>query len=114
MIKIKNVRTLAGAVVDFNIESHNDHEIDAQEKLLLFPGVIDPHVCFAPLETEDWKSEIQSCIKGGVSSVIEIPMEEPHHQSKKDLEQKNKKTEKDLEELGTPLNYFHYFSRKRI
>lgn len=110
MIKIKNVKTLAGAVVDFNVESSQDQQIDAQGRLLLFPGVTDPHICFAPLETDIWRSQIRSCVKGGVCSVVEIPSEEPHNQSKKDIELRNKKIEKDLITLGIPLNCFHYLA----
>lgn len=116
MITIKNVRTLGGEVVNHEILSPKDYEIDAQEKLLLFPGMIDPHLCFGSIGSPQWNLTVESAIKGGITTVIEIPSEILPHHTKIDLEQRNKRIAKGLLDLEIPLNNFNYllFSRSNL
>jgi len=62
------------------------------------------------MDTKDWNVAIQSTIKGGITSVIEVPRKILSHNTKNDLEQKNKKITKSLLDLHIPLNYFDYLS----
>lgn len=108
MITIKNVRTIGGEIVNHEIHSDKHYEIDAEEKLLLFPGVIDPHISFGSIDSENWNLTIESAIRGGITTAIEVPCEALIHNTKKDLEQKNNRIAKSLLNLEIPLNYFNY------
>lgn len=108
MITIKNIRTLSGEVTDYEIPSSKDCKIDGQEKLFLFPGVIDPHICFGSVDSQNWNLAIQSAVRGGITTVIEIPSEVASYNTKKDLEQKNRRVTDGLLNLEIPLNYFSY------
>lgn len=108
MITIKNVRTLSGEITNYEIPSPNDYKIEAKEKLLLFPGVIDPHICFGSMNTPNWGLAIESAIRGGITTAIEVPGEVLPHHTKKELEQKNREIAKGLLDLAIPLNYFDY------
>lgn len=108
MIIIKNVRTLGGEVINHEVPSSKDFTIEANGKLLLFPGVIDPHICFGSLDSQNWNLAIESAIRGGITTAIEIPCEALPHNTQKDLEQKNGRIAKGLLELDIPLHYFNY------
>lgn len=108
MITIKNVRTVGGEVTNYEIPSSKVFTIDAKEKLLLFPGVIDPHICFGSPDTQNWKLAIQSAIRGGITTAIEVPSEALPNNTKKDLEQKNRRIAKGLSDLNIPLNHLNY------
>jgi dihydroorotase len=108
MIIIKNVRTLGGEVINHEIPSSKDYTIEANKKLLLFPGLIDPHICFGSMDSQDWNLAIESAIRGGITTAIEIPNEALPHNTKQDLEQRNKRIAKGLLDLKIPLNYYNY------
>ena len=108
MIKIKNIKTLAGEVVDYHIPSDQNHEIEADKKLLLFPGIIDPHICLGSPDSESWILAVQSAVKGGMTTCIETPSAILPHNTKQDLEEKNHRITKGLRELQIPLNLFSY------
>jgi len=113
MITIKNVRTLGGEVVTHTIESSHAYDIDAQENLLLFPGLIDPHVTFGAVEQDNWNLSVESSIRGGVTTAIDILPVSFIHKSKKDLEIANERIEKRLAELKIPLGYFRFLPYKQ-
>lgn len=104
---------MEGIVQNFNIPSSKDSEIDAGGKLLLIPGVIDPHISFGSTDTENWNLAVQSAIRGGITTAIGIPQDDYHHNLKKHLEEKNKKIEKLLKGFGLSLNHLHYLSFSR-
>lgn len=108
MITIKNVRTVGEEVLDYHIPSPRDYTLDAQGKLYILPGVIDPHACFGSIGTENWNAAVQSSIRGGVTTIIEVPSKNLSHNTRKELELKDKKIANSLSELGISLNYFHY------
>lgn len=108
MITIKNVRIMSGKITNYEIPSSKDYTIEAKEKLLLFPGVIDPHICFGSIDSQNWNLAVESAIRGGITTAIEVPSEILPHNTKKDLEQKNTRIAKGLLELEIPLNYFNY------
>lgn len=107
MITIKDVKTLAGEVVTHTIPSEEWIEIEAEGKLLLLPGVIDPNICLGPIGTNQWNSAIHSLIRGGVTTIIDIPHEFNAH-TKKNLEEKSLRAKQYLNEIKIPLNFDHY------
>lgn len=108
MIIVKNVRTPGGEVINHEIPSTTDYEIDAKEKLLLLPGITDPHICFGSLESQKWNSAIRSAVKAGITAAIDVPIKSVLNNSETDLEQENKRISQRLSDLKIPLNYFHY------
>lgn len=108
MITIKNVRMLDDKVTDYTIDSKKEHTIEARGKLLLLPGLIDPHICLGPVENRNWESTLTSAIRGGITSVIEIPSSDFPSHHKENLEQKKAAVEKKLMKLQTPMQYMMY------
>ena len=56
-----------------------DHEIDAKN-LVVFPGLVDPHVHFrepGPNEEEDFYTGSRAAAAGGVTTVLEQPVDSP-------------------------------------
>jgi dihydroorotase len=58
--------------------------------------------------SQNWNLAIESAIRGGITTAIEVPNEALPHNTNKDLEQKNKRISKGLLKLEIPLNYFSY------
>lgn len=108
MIRLKNVKTLAGGIENFNIPSSKDYQLDGGNKLVLIPGVIDPHISFGPIETNHWNLAIHSAIQGGVTTAVVIPDETISLHTKKHLKEKNKKVEKAILDLGISFNHLDY------
>lgn len=107
MITIKNVKTLLDKIEDFTIPSVAEHIIDAKSKLLLLPGLIDPHISFGPINCEQWEQEVSTAIQSGITTAIEIPAPS---ENQTNLEQKRKAIDEKLTELQLPLQYFLYAS----
>lgn len=108
MITLKNVRTLDGQVINFEIPSSESCEIEGAGKLLLFPGIIDPDICFGSTDSPNWNAAVESSIKGGITTTIEIPVAILPHNAKNELEQKKRRIAKALLDLKIPLNHFDY------
>lgn len=108
MITVKNVRTLGGSVVTHTIESSHQDEIDAQKKLLLFPGVIDPHLVLGPVVRNSWELAIKSCIRGGITTVVDLLQNPFLYKGKKELESENHKIMNKLSDLRLPVSYFRF------
>lgn len=108
MITVKNVRTLGGSVVTHTIESSHQDEIDAQKKLLLFPGVIDPHLVLGPVVRNNWELAIKSCIHGGITTVVDLLQDPFLYRGKKELESENQKIMNKLSDLQLPVSYFRF------
>ena len=109
MITIKQVRTLDGQVTDYKIPSATDQVIDAEGRLLLWPGVIDPHINFGAMgDTANWSAALSAAVKGGVTAAIEIPHDEMPGTQKKNLEEKRKRADALLSTLQSPIRLFLY------
>ncbi|MBA3602770.1 MAG: hypothetical protein H0W50_03840 [Parachlamydiaceae bacterium] len=108
MIKIKNVKTVVGDVITHTIPSEEWKEIDAEGRLHLLPAMIDPHISLGSEGSEQWNLSIDSIIRGGITSIIEIPHEFSTSNMKKELEDKNRRVESILNKLDIPLNYSQY------
>lgn len=107
MITIKNVKTLDNQITDYSIPSEKSYTIEAEEKILLFPGIIDPHIYFGPINRE-WNQAISSAIRGGITTVIEIPGEEIPCNTKESIEKKRKIVESQLSNSQISLHYHLY------
>jgi dihydroorotase len=81
-------------------------------KLLKFPGLIDPHVHFRTpgLEyKEDWKTAALASIKGGYTTVFDMPNTIPPTTTEIALKEKKSLIDKQLKEVGIPLRYYLFF-----
>jgi dihydroorotase len=110
MITIKNVKTLDGQVTDYIIPSLKDQTIEARDKLLLLPGVIDPHICFGSIDRgkQSWDLAVESAIRGGITTVIELPSPNTPCNDKVSLNQKSQTIDKRLADLKITLPYLLY------
>ena len=80
MITIKNVKTLKGTTENYSFPSSSEEVIDGKGKLTLFPAVIDCHVHFrtpGAEHKENWISGAKAAIAGGVTTVIDMPNNNP-------------------------------------
>ena len=112
MIIIKDVRNIKGKTQTVTIKSEETRTIDAQGKLTLLPGLIDPHVHFRTpgLEhKENWITGTKAAISGGVTTVFDMPNTLPACSTKKALLEKKQIISKQLAEVGIPLGYHLYF-----
>jgi allantoinase len=67
------------AIVDDARDLHAHEQIDAR-RLIVLPGVIDPHCHFwdpGPTYREDWETGTRSAAAGGVTTTIEMPLSVP-------------------------------------
>lgn len=111
MITIKDVRTLDGKILDYNIPSAtNDSTIDAQKRLLLLPGVIDSHICLGMSTHEGWKRALHAAVQGGITTIIEVPCNPFLCDTKKKIGEKTQWVAKQMEEMQDPLDYLLYSS----
>lgn len=89
------------------IGSHKESkEIIDCEGLVLLPGLIDSHVHFREPGfeyKEDWTTGSRAAIKGGVTTVLDMPNTNPPTIDKVSLEQKKKLAQKSLVNFG-----FHF------
>lgn len=111
MIDIRNVQTPDGRTIDWEINSPEERLIDGSG-LTLFPGLIDPHVHFRTpgLEhKEDWKTAAQAAIRGGITTVFDMPNTLPPTITHARLKNKIELIEKQLKDIGIPLRYYLYF-----
>ncbi len=111
MITIKNVLNLAGQKEDLTIPGNKTVSIDAQGKLTALPGVIDAHVHArvpGAEHKEDWKTFAKAAIKGGVTTVFDMPNNNPPCLSVDALDAKKILIDKQLEEVKIPLRYHLY------
>ncbi|WP_068470857.1 dihydroorotase [Candidatus Protochlamydia phocaeensis] len=108
MITIKNAKTLAGEQRDFTLPSSKDYSIDAKGQLLFLPGLIDSHISLGPTTREDWKIGIESAIRGGVTTLIDIPRLDQSCYSKVGIEEHKQIVHKHLSDWDIPLHYNLY------
>lgn len=105
MMIIKNVRTLDGEVIDIKGASSQQAEINAEGKLLLFPGIIDTDFCFG-LNHQNWLLGINSAIQGGITTILDIS--------------NSKQTDSQIDDIRNvlskekiPLTYYPFFNTER-
>lgn len=111
MITIKNVKTLKGNLEDVKIQSQNDATIHAEGKLTLLPGLIDMHVHFRTPgheHKEDWTTAAQAAIAGGITTVFDMPNNDPPCVDGPSLDAKSKTIAAQLAKAKIPLRYYLY------
>lgn len=80
--------------------------------LIKLPALIDPHVHFrVPGESykEDWKTAAVAALRGGVTTVCDMPNNRPPCTTVQQLKWKKKQIEAQLKSVGIPLRYGLYF-----
>jgi dihydroorotase len=116
MITLLNVQRPDGVKGDHRIQSPLEREIDA-EGLILFPGLIDPHVHFRTpgLEhKEDWRCAAQAALAGGITTVFDMPNTLPPTTTKQRLDEKKTLIDAHLKEVGIPLRYALYLGAHKM
>lgn len=97
------------------LPSKEERQIDGAG-LTLFPGLIDPHVHFrTPGQEykEDWRTAAKASIRGGYSTVFDMPNNIPACVSLERLEAKKALIEQQLKEANLPLRYELYIGADR-
>ncbi len=91
-------------------------ELDLPEtltgNLMALPALVDPHVHFRTPGheyKEDWTTASQAAIAGGVTTVLDMPNNQPSAISYQHLAEKIKLIEGQLDEINIPLHYGLYF-----
>lgn len=108
MITIKNVKTLDGQITDLRIPSPLNQNLDGEGRLFLFPTCIDPHISLGSPKRENWLFGVESAIRGGISTLLDIPSKDAPSASKQELQQKKQEVDKQLSHLKVPLHYYPY------
>lgn len=112
MLMIKNVKLLDGTIGEVTIDSDEPFLIDAEGRLTLLPGLIDPHVHFRTPGAEykeNWESAAQAAVRGGITCVFDMPNNNPPCTNKENLEAKLQIIDKQLKNVGIPLRHHLYF-----
>lgn len=110
MIEIRKAQTTNGHRIDHFVESGEDRIIHA-ENLMLFPALIDPHVHFrvpGGEHKETWETAAKAAIAGGITTVFDMPNNQPSCYSEERLDQKIELIEQQLQKTGIPLRYYLY------
>lgn len=111
-IIFKNVKKLDGSVGDYTIASDEVREVDCEGRLTVMPALIDPHVHFRTPGAEfkeDWRSGARAAIAGGVTTVFDMPNNNPACTTLHALKEKMALIDVQLAEVGIPLHYELYF-----
>lgn len=112
MIKIERVKDIDGALIDVSaIDSKQDIVIN-DASLTLLPALIDPHVHFRTPGheyKEDWCTGAQAAIRGGYTTVFDMPNTLPPTITQTYLHEKKQLINTQLKEVGIPLRYQLFF-----
>lgn len=110
-ILIKRIKNVEGRETDISIDSEFNLTIDGKG-LTCLPALIDTHVHFRQPGheyKEDWGSASQAAIAGGVTTVIDMPNNNPPCVTREALIAKKKVIDKMLAKVDIPLHYHLYF-----
>jgi len=110
-ILIKNAKGYDGKKRSVSLEGTVDLTIDG-EGLTCLPALIDTHVHFRQPGheyKEDWGSASQAAIAGGVTTVIDMPNNNPPCVTGEALAEKKRLIETMLAKVDIPLRYHLYF-----
>lgn len=111
MIEIRKVQTTDGHRIDHFVESDSQISIEAQD-LMLFPALIDPHVHFrtpGAEHKEDWETGARAAIAGGVTTVFDMPNNDPPCITSERLLEKKRLIETQIARAKIPLRYRLFF-----
>lgn len=107
MIEIRNIQTIDGHKTCHLIKSDQTHTLDGTG-LLLLPALIDPHVHFrtpGSEHKENWETGAQAAIAGGVTTVFDMPNNNPACTTAQRLIEKKGLIDR---QLTIPLHYGLY------
>lgn len=107
LIELQNVTTIDGEKIDRIIQSDENQTIDVSG-LTLMPALIDPHVHFRTPGAEykeNWESASVAAIYGGVTTVFDMPNNNPSCITLERLKEKKKRIDR---QLKIPLRYGLY------
>lgn len=110
MIRI-HAKSLVDKPIELNIPSEQQIEI-SNHNLTVFPGLIDPHVHFripGMAHKEDWQHAAKAAIRGGYTTVFDMPNTVPPTITAALLREKMALIDAQLQEVGIPLRYKLYF-----
>src|SRR3990167_4270603 len=116
MTIITNVLTSSGARQDFNFGTNDLPEKIDGSKLLVLPGLIDPHVHFrvpGMEHKEDWVCGAKAAFKGGYTTVFDMPNTIPATVTKERLMSKKELINAQIKESNLPLRYQLFFGADR-
>lgn len=115
MIEVYQAQTIYGGKEDRFIDSEEEISLDASE-LVLLPALIDPHVHFrtpGAEHKENWESGAKAAIAGGVTTVLDMPNNQPACTTAERLEEKTELIERQLRAVHIPLRYGLYLGADR-
>ena len=115
MITIRNVKLVNGISQTITLFSDETLEIDGTT-LTLLPALIDPHVHFrtpGAEHKENWITGAQAAVKGGVTTVIDMPNNTPSCTTVAALKEKHQLINRQLKESKIPLRYYLYFGASK-
>lgn len=111
MLVFKNIAFVDGSRKDLIIQSDDQLEVQA-DNLLVLPAVIDPHVHFRTpgMEyKEDWRTGARAAIRGGCTTVFDMPNTKPPTITAALLQEKKDLIDSQLREANIPLRYQLFF-----
>lgn len=115
MITIRNAALYNGISKTVTIQSDESLDIDGTN-LTLLPALIDPHVHFrtpGAKHKENWIYGAQAAVKGGVTTVFDMPNTIPHCTTVSALKEKHLIINRQLQESKIPLRYYLYIGADR-
>lgn len=110
MTTITNVRTINGDTISLTVDTKQDRSIDA-DGCVAFPALIDPHVHFrvpGGEHKETWETGAQAAIHGGVTTVFDMPNNNPSCTTLARIQEKKKLIDVQLKTVDIPLRYRLY------
>src|SRR3990167_624545 len=111
MIKIKQINTVSAGVIDLTVPGNENIELSG-DGLLALPAVIDPHVHFRTpgMEyKEDWLSGARAALRGGCTTVFDMPNTKPPTVTAALLAEKKALIDSQLAEADIALRYHLFF-----
>lgn len=115
MTVIKNVQNVDGKIEDISLPSRVSRTIDGSG-LIAIPALIDPHVHFrvpGAEHKENWITAARAAIQGGVTTVFDMPNNNPSCTTVVHLLNKHRQVCQQLDQSGIPLRYYLYFGADR-
>lgn len=110
MIRLENVKSISGERTSYTFKSDRSALIDGSS-LTALPAGIDPHVHFrtpGAEHKENWESAAAAAIAGGITTVLDMPNNQPACTSLLQVGKKRALIDRQLQNVGIPLRYGLY------
>ncbi len=111
MLRITGALSPSGSPQEIILKTPMDADLNA-EGLFAFPGLIDPHVHFRTPgmeHKEDWQTAAAAAIRGGYTTVFDMPNTIPPTITAETLNEKKALIDKQLRAARIPLHYALFF-----